>query len=377
MLPTPRGRGASLADVLEDSLAAVRGERNGLSLPPVDRAVVVLVDGLGAENLRAAAGHARTLAGAMRTKSDVIATGAPTTTAAAIATLTTGALPGAHGMVSYSALDPERDVVMNQLRGLDDLEQPEDWMLVPTVFERAASLGLDALAVGHERYRDSGYTRAVLRGAEYLGGRTPADRVDALLERLGDSSWRGIGYLYAAEIDMAGHDEGWRSREWSDALEAVDAAVATLVGALDARTGLLVTADHGMVDVAPHGRLVIPDASPLWSGVRHVGGEHRLLHLYLEPDADAGECARRWAESEGERAWVATRAAAIEAGWFGDVADVVRPRIGDVLVAARKDVAFYTEEALAGSAGSMVGQHGSWSPAEQRVPLLRFGAFTR
>ena len=53
----------------------------------------------------------------------------------------------------------------------------------------------------------------------------------------------------------------------------------------------------------------------------------------------------------------------------------MRPRIGDVLVAARKAVAFYTEAAHAGSAGRMVGQHGSWTDAESRVPLLRFGAY--
>ena len=69
---------------------------NRLELPAVDRAVVVLIDGLGADPLRERAGHARTLASAMATKADIIATGVPTTTAAALATLTTGVGPGTY-----------------------------------------------------------------------------------------------------------------------------------------------------------------------------------------------------------------------------------------------------------------------------------------
>jgi hypothetical protein len=54
---------------------------------------------------------------------------------------------------------------------------------------------------------------------------------------------------------------------------------------------------------------------------------------------------------------------------------VVAPRIGDVLVAARKAIAYYDSRDSTNSGRTMIGQHGSWSPAETRVPLLRFGAY--
>jgi hypothetical protein len=73
---------------------------------------------------------------------------------------------------------------------------------------------------------------------------------------------------------------------------------------------------------------------------------------------------------------VVTRSEAIEAGWFGEVLPEVVPRIGDLLVAARKNIAYYDARPGASAGGrSMVGQHGSWSPAERRVPLIGFGAY--
>ena len=383
MLPTPSARGGRLAEVLGSCLDAVSGAANPLGLPAVDRAVVVLVDGLGAEPLAGSAGHARTLAGAMATKADVIHTGVPTTTAAALATLTTGVGPGEHGIVGYAALDPAGDRVVNQLRGWDAGMVPEIWQPVPTLFEKAVAAGLDPVVIGAEQYRDSGFTRAVLRGARYLGGRRIADRAEVLVDLLADASWRGIAYCYIPELDQAGHEHGWRSRRWTDALESADAAVRDAVSALgrqaglDRRTGLLVTADHGMVDIPAHGRLVVPSGSPLLAGVRHVAGEPRMLHLHLDEPADAAALAALWRTEEGGRAWIATRDEAIAAGWFGSVRAEVVPRIGDVLVASRAMVAYVTEQQEAAGAGGMVGQHGSWTPAETRVPLLRFGAFAR
>ena len=385
MLPGPASGAVSLADVLRDCLAAVEpdvveaglnaGGAPRLDLPRVERAAVIVVDGLGADNLRARAGHARSLAAAMSGRRAVIETGVPTTTAVALTTLTTGAVPGRHGIVGYTALEPGSGRVVNQLHGFDDGTLALEWQRRPTLFERAGEAGLGAAVFGAEKHRSSGFTRAVLRGARYVGGKRIEDRMDALSAALADASWRGIAYGYIAELDMAGHDRGSASDDWADALERVDAAVAALGRALPRDAGVLVTADHGMVDLAEHQRLVVPDDSELWRGVRRLAGEHRMLHLHADEATSPEEIAARWTESEGERAWVATRDAAIEAGWFGAVDDAVRPRIGDVLVAARKQVAYYTETAFAGNAGRMVGQHGSWTPAETRVPLLRFGAF--
>jgi hypothetical protein len=379
MLPALKRDRLSLADVLPSCLAAVGHQSNRMRLPSVTRAVVVLVDGLGAASLRARVGHARTLAGAL-TGSATLASGFPTTTASALATLATGVLPGQHGMVGYTVLDGDNDRVVNQLSGWDDHIDPTSWQLEQTVFERAVAEGFQAVAVGPERYRESGFTQAVLRGANYIAAATIDDRFAAAQDWLRRPGGPGILYLYIPELDVAAHAKGWESGEWTERLETVDSALRELIGSLRPTDGVLLTADHGVVDVSVRSHVMIDRDASLTEGVRFVAGDPRCLQLHFEPDLDAAgreALTARWRESESDRAWVATRAEAIDANWFGTVSPVVSPRIGDLLVAARKNIAYYDGRTASAHSRAMIGQHGSFSPAEVQVPLLRFGAFAR
>jgi hypothetical protein len=377
MLPALNPDSANLTDVLSSSLQAIEGEANRLGLPSVKHAVVLLVDGLGAHSLKARSGHARTLSSAF-SKQSVIQSGFPSTTASAIASLTTGVRAGQHGLVGYSALDTVNDRVINQLSGWDARLDPAVWQRVPTLFERASERGHTAVAVGAARYRDSGFTRAVLRGAKYVAAGSLAERLRAAVAVADSSGATSIAYVYAPELDMAGHAHGWQSPQWTHALEALDGALAGVVSHLANDQGMLVTADHGMVDVPAHAHVLFDTAPELLTGVRHVAGEPRCLQLHLEPGMSAQERARvldRWQEAEGHRSWVASRGEAIAASWFGDVDPEVAPRIGDIIVAARRAIAYYDSRIPNDHGRLMVGQHGSWSDDELRVPLLRFGAF--
>lgn len=372
MLPAAKSHRFSLADVLPNCLLAVRGQRGPLGLNPVTHAVVVLVDGLGAEALAAHRGHARTLA-ARLPQDAPIDSGVLTTTAAALASLTTGTLPGEHGLVGYSVLDPDADRVVNQLTGWGaGALDPSTWQRSRTIFERAQEFDVTSVAIGRERYRDSGFTAAVLRGAEFQAAESIEDRIALAGQELRRSGPRLI-YVYVPELDATGHAKGMASGEWTAALETLDAALAPLAASLTASQGMLVTADHGMLDIAPEAHRIVAPA--LLSGVRHVAGEPRGLQLHVVPGADPDAVAGAWREHEGSRAWVATRAEAIAAGWFGHVDPQVLPRLGDVLVFARRPIAYYVDPGDHGR--GMLGQHGSLTPAERSIPLLRFGGFAR
>lgn len=358
-------------------LSAISGEENRLGLPRASKVVVLLVDGLGAAALKARAGHARTLMSYL-SGSSVIDSGFPTTTASALATLTTGTAPGQHGMVGYTVFDPANDRVMKQLSGWDAKIDPYSWQPMPTVFERAVELGHSAVVIGPERYRDSGFSKAVLRGAEYIGASSIADRLERAAEWLHEPG-SGIAYVYVPELDVAGHATGAESVEWTNWLEILDAAVRDFESRLGPDHGVIITADHGVVDIAERNHVLFDTSAPLIDGVKFVAGEPRCLQLHFAPDAgDAVRAATiaAWRDAEGERAWIATRAEAIAAGWFGEVRPEVEPRIGDLLIAARKGIAYYDSRTLKNGHG-MVGHHGSWSPAELQVPLLRLGAFAR
>jgi len=373
MLPALNPDRLSLADVLPSALSAIFGENNRLALPRTERAIVMLVDGLGAVPLKARAGHARTLMSAL-TKAGTVDSGFPTTTASALATLTTGELPGQHGLVGYSVLDTVNDRLLKQLSGWDSALDPDIWQPIPTVFETAVARGLQAIAIGPERYRSTGFSAGVLRGAEYRAGSTISDRVDVALEWL-RSGATGIAYVYVPELDMTGHSHGWESAEWTQRLETIDAAVRDLSSALGTGDTLLVTADHGVLDIPEHGHIHVDATPELLDGVRFLAGEPRCLQVHFEADTSSDQRARvldAWRTHESSRSWIATREEAIAAGWFGEVRADVAPRIGDILVAARKDVAYYDSREIRVGAHGMIGQHGSWSPAELKIPILRY-----
>ena len=377
MLAATKSQRFSLADVLPSCLQSVLGHPNALGLPAVDKVVLLLVDGLGASALKARAGHARNLAPMLKPTAKISA-GFPTTTASALATLTTGTFPGEHGLVGYTALDTANDRVVNQLNGWDDRLDPATWQRSTTVFERATDAGIPTFAVGVERYRNSGFTKAVLRGAEYRSAVSIADRLDCARQLL-DAAEKAIVYVYVPELDQAGHSFGWQSPEWTDRLETLDVAVASFSRFMGRGEAMILTADHGVLDVAQHNQVLFDTDPSLIDGIRHIAGEPRCLQLHFEPDASLEHRANvldRWRRSEGERAHVVTRDEAIAEEWFGPAVhpDVV-PRIGDVLVAARKGIAYYDSRAASQSGRQMVGQHGSLSPDETVVPFLRFGAF--
>ena len=370
-LPADPPRSRSLTGVVEQSIAALTGESEWFA--PARSAIVMLVDGLGAHNLAARRGHARFL-GSVGGRKDVVRTVFPSTTAAALTSLLTGTSPGAHGIVGYRARVPGTLTAPNQLQGWDtDGLDPLTWQRRQPLFAQRAEAGLRSFVVSKPSYTATGFTRAILRGAEFA----PSDDLDERVRLAADLAARHPGsltYLYVPELDAAGHRDGWESGRWTDALERLDAAASRLAASIDARTGVLLTADHGMVDVPAHKHVLLREGDPLLEGVALIGGEPRMLHLYTD-EGRADAVASLWRETEAARAWVMTRDEAIAAGLFGAVDDDVRPRIGDVLVAARGRFAYYDDREADKRPQRMVGQHGSLTDEERTVPLLRLGAF--
>ena len=372
MLPAIPPTSRSITGVAHDLLGALAGSSE--ALPPARSAVLCVIDGLGSIQLRGHAGHARRLAGAMA-KKDVLFSVFPSTTAAALTSLLTGADPGRHGLVGYRVRDPQSGVLINQLSGWEGSgADASAWQAEPTVFERAVAQGRPAFAVGLPEYAHSGFSAATLRGAEFRAARSAADRV-ALALSLAEEHDGALVYCYLPEADKAGHKHGVASADWVAALEDLDAAMPP---SAPSGVGMLVTADHGMVDVPRNRHLIIDEHSPLQSGVSAIAGEPRMLHVYLEDAALGSEAAARWRSGTEGAADVLTRDEAVRGGLFGaEVTAEAASRIGDLVVPARGMWALYDGAAGDQRAQGMIGQHGSLSPEELRVPLLRFGAFAR
>ncbi|MGH3446566.1 MAG: alkaline phosphatase family protein, partial [Nocardioidaceae bacterium] len=98
---------SSLAEVVPSAVAAlgVAGWANSLALPPADSTVVLLVDGLGWELLRAHADDAPYLS-SLAADGAPITCGVPSTTVTSLTSLGTGLPPGSHGVVGFTSRVP-------------------------------------------------------------------------------------------------------------------------------------------------------------------------------------------------------------------------------------------------------------------------------
>lgn len=369
------GRG-SLADVLPSALAALGVPdaadplRLAAELDGVHRIAVLLVDGLGWYQIPVAAPYAPTLADLAATRARRLTAGFPSTTPTSLVTLGTGEAPGRHGVLGFRVRVPDTDEVLTHIAwpgsGTPD---PLAWQPLPTQFQRAAAAGVTVAVVARPEFAGSGLTLAAYRGGEYRG----AEDVDALagemLAALRSAAGPTLVYGYYPDLDRHGHLAGVDSTSWRIAAAEVDRLLDLLVAGLPTDAALLVTADHGQLNVPQEHRFDL-DADPrLRDGVTVVAGEPRVRYLHVRPGA-VDDVVAAWRAVLGEAAWVATRAEAVAAGWFGPVPREHLARVGDVVVVCHDSYAVLATRTDPPFEAKLVAYHGSYTAAEMTVPLL-------
>jgi predicted AlkP superfamily pyrophosphatase or phosphodiesterase len=356
------------------SSLGLAGFANSFAIESASRVCLLLVDGLGWESLRAhqdLAPFLNSLVG------EPLTAGFPATTAASISSLATGLPPGEHGLVGYTMALPGYERAFNTLTwsfyglgprvDLRDDVVPEAFQPLPTLPERAAAAGLPIQYLGPAFHKGSGLTRAVGRGQRFHAAESLEGIRDEALRRL--EAPGAFVHAYHPRLDTAGHVDGVGSQAWRDELVAVDHAVRTLAEALPAGTVLVVTGDHGMVNLRPNERLELADYPDLAAGITLLAGEPRARYIRTVPGA-AADVLSAWRSILGDRMWIWTRDEAIATGIFGPkVTDRARQRIGDIVAAAYGPVGV-VERDVDPAQARLNGHHGSLTQDEQLVPML-------
>ncbi|HZU49630.1 MAG TPA: nucleotide pyrophosphatase/phosphodiesterase family protein [Mycobacterium sp.] len=367
----------SICDVLP-AAAALLGVHGGVdplglseSVGEVRRVAVVLVDGMGWHLLPMLTADAPLLASVLAGgagRLDELVCTFPSTTPTSLVSLATGAQPGEHGVLGFTLKLPHTDRVLNHIAWRDD-PPPAQWQPVPTWFERLARAGISARAVLPAAFIGSGLTEAAYRGALFrpVGGED--DYAGQLAEEIRAAP--GLIYGYTAALDTAAHLFGVGSPQWHTAAAHVDTLLTRLVEQLPSDAALLVTADHGGMNVAPDARVDL-DADPwLAAGVRVVAGDPRVRYLHTQPGA-AADVLAAWSETVAGRAEVCSRDDAVAAGLFGSVRPEHLARIGDVVVICTGDTAVLASAHEPPEVANLIGLHGAATPAEMAIPLITF-----
>ena len=362
----PAYGGRTLGDVLPAVATAlgvdVGFHATSLVLPPARRYVIFLVDGLGHRLLGAHPDQAPYLHALLREPG---LAGVPSTTATSITSLGTALTPGQHGLVGYTSRIPGTDRLLNALLW-DKQVDPLEWQPHDSGFARLRAAGVHATVVSKREFVDTGLTLCGFRGSEFVGGDKVGERIAGVVAASAEDP--SVTYVYDGDLDWTGHRYGVDSPQWRAQLAAIDASVEQLREALDPGVRLVVIADHGMVDSPPDARTDVDEQLDLRDGVRLLGGEARFRHLYCASGA-VEDVMATWRGTLGVHADVLSRDEAIGRGWFGTVAPQVRPRLGDVVVAARGDHAIVSTTDFPYE-NKLVGLHGSLTAVEMEIPIL-------
>ena len=322
-----------------------------------DRVVLVVLDGLGWNQLQARRHLAPALA-AM--EGGPITTVLPSTTSTALTSIVTGSAPGEHGIVGYRmVVDGETLNVLRWSTRRGDARQtippPKVQTLAPFASQRPP-------IVTRAEFAASGFTAAHLDGVRFRGWRMASTIVAEIAQLTG--SGEPFVYAYYDGIDKVSHEYGLTAH-YDRELAAADRLVGDIVSSVPAGTSIVVTADHGQIHT---GLDVTPLADDVLAEVSHQSGEGRFRWLHARPGR-ARELLAAATAAHGHEAWAHERDELLEAGWFGPtITDDARGRYGDVALVAKGTVAFL--EPTDTGPYDLVGRHGSATADEVLVPLL-------
>lgn len=346
------------------------------------RVIVVLLDAFGRRFLdRYGDGHP--LLRRLLADGEVqdLATQFPSTTTAHVTTMHTGLPVGAHGLYEWNVYEPLLDAVVTPLRSCFAGDRRSDTLPIdmrellpdgPTLYERLAAQDVVSSVHQPDTFCPSTFDRAAARGARLRPYATfEAGLREALTELRGAE--RGYAYVYFDAIDTTGHVCGPSSPEFHDtvryALDTLETVLFAEHQEVPERTLLLLTADHGQVDVPPRSTLWLDE---LWPGL-HAHLRHRpagsARDVFLHVDDVAAVVAGLRAAVDGAAEVVAV-ADLLAAERFGeDPGPRLLDRLGDVCVLPVPDRLAWLRSATDLQA-RFRGHHGGLAPDESRTYLI-------
>ncbi len=331
----------------------------GTPLPDTGGARVLLVlDGLGWNQLQQ-----RSMIAPIMTSMGgaAITTVAPSTTATALTSITTGLTPGEHGIVGYRmAID---GAVLNALRW-GTKNRPDERKTIPpsSLQPFEPFLGERVSYVSKAEFARTGFTQAHLRGAELHGYRTTAVMVHEVARLVTEGA--PFVYAYYDGIDKVSHEYGLGS-VFDAEVAFVDRLVGDIIAAVPSGTQVVVTADHGQVDC---GSALEPINEDVLHLCESLSGEARFRWLHARRGAHVElEAVAR--DRHGDVAWIVPFERMVDEHWFGPtMRSEVRDRFGDVALLPFEPMGF--DDPDDGGSFPLIGRHGSLTADEMLVPLL-------
>lgn len=319
--------------------------------------VLLVLDGLGWHQLMQRKHLVPTI---MAMERQMITSVAPTTTAAALTSITTGLPPGEHGLVGYRIAVDGR--VLNALRWRTS-DGDARLTIPPRDIQHGSVFGeRKPPVVSRAEFAGSGFTLAHLDPVRFVGYRTTSTLVHEILANI--YAREAFVYAYYDGLDKVAHEYGLSSH-YDAEIGFVDGLVCDILNGLPAGATLVVTADHGLVHTSPELVEIHPAAM---EHVERQSGEARFRWLHAKPGRSQ-DLLNAVVEHHADSGWGFSRADVVGSAMLGpSVTPEAEKRLGDVALLARADNAYADPDEY--GSNFLIGRHGSLTAAELHVPLL-------
>lgn len=336
--------------------------------------VFVIVDGLGANYIERLPEDSF-LKSHMAAR---IVTPFPSTTAVGITTFATGEWPARHTLASWFTYVPKLDdvaAILPFVRRRDGKSLRELGITSEEAFPfpslcRGRSRNASTL-VPDDLVRTE-YTRYISCGQKIDGYPTGrfSDAVDSTIDRVRNAGEPTFTYVYTAEVDAAAHKKGAWHEKVARAIDSVDLGLARLLSGLPSTCRVVVTADHGHLDVPKDGEFFLEPESEICDALRSPpSGDARVMFFRVKPEGCA-DFEEGFRSRYGASFALLTTAEVEEMALLGPgpISAATRERIGDytAISLGAEVIAFgRPEDGL-----PFVSAHSGLSPEEMLIPLV-------
>jgi hypothetical protein len=347
---------------------------------PADHLIFVLLDGLGSNivgRLPATSFLARHVRATIRSVS-------PSTTACALTSVATGHWPARHGVTGWFTHFADLGLSATPLpfrerfKGtpLQDLGLSAEALFPIPAFQTQMpihrQLTLLPLTISHTHY--ARYSRGNTHG---LGYNSISHSFDELIAYIQHAQKPTYTHLYIPDIDSRCHHFGVDHPSVDPLVAEIDTHLARTADALAGKARIVVTADHGLIDVPIANHIPVPHSDPLIELLRvPFSGDARMPLFHVKPDKH-DEFASLFNDRYADRFSLLPMVDAERLRLFGPypMDPVPRQRFGDYVAIATKPVTMHyippnlTNDAAA-TKHPFVAQHAGLSPEEMWIPVI-------
>ncbi|HLL91152.1 MAG TPA: alkaline phosphatase family protein [Tepidisphaeraceae bacterium] len=343
------------------------------TIGPTDHLIFILIDGLGmnlVERLPASTFLATSLRRELRAT-------CPSTTACALTTVATASYPNRHGVTGWFTHLPEFGLTATTLplverysgRPLAERGISVGQVLpVPSVLPRMTH---EPATFTPAYITNTPYNNYARGGTPGVGYHAIPEAVDGLIRRVRSADRPTYTHLYLHDVDTRCHHVGTDHESVIALVLSIDRELARLHEATAGRATVVVTADHGLIDVPEDQQVLLRAGDPLLEVLAVPPTGDARMPVFHVRDGRHEAFADQFRQRFGDRMALVETAEAEREGFFGpgSISAMVRGRFGDYVAFPFRPatLAYHPPDKALGKLYLAV--HAGLSPVEMRIPM--------